>query len=1480
MPKYRQNYIYLVLFLVLFPFIGIGQQLSPTVPQWVSDLGSSTDTCKVVAQKIDGSNNIYVTGTFTGTVDFDPSPAVKNLTSAGKTDVYVAKYNSSGALVWAYSIGGIGIDQPSGLAIDGSGNVTITGQYNSPIMDADPGAGVSLLTNTGGNDMFAINLDANGAFLWAKSIGGTGADIGNGVSIDQTGNRVVVGQYQSAVAIGTNIFTAAGLNGGICAKYDPSGTLLWAFSLGQTGDNGIHAVTTDGNGNVVIAGAFSGTVNFNPLGVANNQTAGTVASFIAEYTPAGQLMWVQPVLGDVAGYDWSICVDLSNNIYVTGPFSGGLTLGPSTVINSTGTQDAFLARYNSSGILSFGEDFAKGNTAKSKTTSQGIIVGSDGNIYVTGYFSGSANFDPAGSINLIDHGQQDLFIAKYTSGGFNWWANNFGNGSGCGNVAGLAIELDNTNNIILAGSFCSTINFDFVGCSGYNVTAQSTASDGFITKYVPGASVTENNVITAPLITSLCGSSSPGTIVGSLAFNGAGPPIYQWQMATDSINFSNIAGANGQSYSPPVTKVNIYYRRTATSGNCYLPVISNIVSIKVQPALMNNTINMAVATILCATATPGSISGSTASGGKGAITYQWQSSTDSVNFVSISGATSLNYYQGTVNATTYYQRLAISSGCGPPSVSNVVKTTIQPALDNNVLTPPAVTFFCGSGIPGAISGSIPTGGNGVYTYQWQSSTDGVTYTTIQGANAQTYTAPAINVTTYYQRVITSGVCLTPLFSNVVTIQVEPAIVNNILTAPPVTDFCTSGQPNTIVGSVPSGGKGTYTYQWQISTDSVNFTDILGITSKDYAPPILYNITYYRRTVTSGSCPLPSNIITIIIQTPIINNTILLATTSCLISGNVPSGGNGHFTYQWQSSVNGVTFADVSSAIAKDYSPPLTNATMYYRRVAMSGTCYPSLTSNTIVITVTAPIANNLITAPAIALLCSGSTPATVNGSNPSGGNGSYTYQWQSSTDNIAFTDIPGAILKSYNPVALTVTTYFHRIVMSGVCSIPSVSSSVAIQIQPALANNVITASGASSYCVSGDPGNISGNVPSGGDNVYSYQWVSSTDGVTFAAIAGATSQDYNPPFLIVTTYYQRMIVSGTCTTPFGSNIITIQIQPALSNNIITAPAVTVFCLSGDAASIMGNTPSGGNGVYNYQWQSSTDSITFNDIPGAITSTYDPPQLNVTTYFKRTISSGACTVLLSSNVVTVKIYSMPVASAGTDVAICPGSNTVLNASGGISYQWSPAIGLSNVNTANPTASPLVTTTYTVSVFNGGCTSTASVTVTVVQIPIVNAGADQKIVNGQTVRLNGTITGNNVKYYWSPATYLDNPNSLNPNAIPTKDITYTLNVTSANNCFVVSDDVFIKVYSSIAIPNTFTPNADGINDLWDIPSLAAYPNCQVFVYSRYGALVFKSIGYTKAWDGTYNGKQLPVGTYYYTADLKDGSKIISGWVAVIR
>ena len=147
------------------------------------------------------------------------------------------------------------------------------------------------------------------------------------------------------------------------------------------------------------------------------------------------------------------------------------------------------------------------------------------------------------------------------------------------------------------------------------------------------------------------------------------------------------------------------------------------------------------------------------------------------------------------------------------------------------------------------------------------------------------------------------------------------------------------------------------------------------------------------------------------------------------------------------------------------------------------------------------------------------------------------------------------------------------------------------------------------------------------------------------------------------------------------------------------------------------------------------------------------------------------------------------------------------------------------------------------------------------------------------LTPDISETNVHYLWSPNKYISNDTIKNAIIIGTQDITYTLTVTDARGC-VTQDEIKVKELDPLIIPNTFTPNDDGINDYWNIPIFQKNKYFTVNIFNRYGTLVFSSVGYGTPWDGTYNGKPLPVGTYYYIIDPKNGGNKLTGSVTILR
>ncbi|MGV8878529.1 MAG: PKD domain-containing protein [Sphingobacteriaceae bacterium] len=180
---------------------------------------------------------------------------------------------------------------------------------------------------------------------------------------------------------------------------------------------------------------------------------------------------------------------------------------------------------------------------------------------------------------------------------------------------------------------------------------------------------------------------------------------------------------------------------------------------------------------------------------------------------------------------------------------------------------------------------------------------------------------------------------------------------------------------------------------------------------------------------------------------------------------------------------------------------------------------------------------------------------------------------------------------------------------------------------------------------------------------------------------------------------------------------------------------------------------------------------------------------------------------------------------------------------------------------------------------GCADTVTQTITVLPSPEIFAGPDTVMLEGGEITLRANAVTEGLQYKWTPSTGLNRDDILNPVAIPKDDITYRLTVFSADGCSS-TDEVFVKVLKKPVIPNSFSPNGDAINDYWNIRYLDSYPNCTVEIYNRNGEKLYSSVGYGNPWDGRYNGKDLPVGTYYYIINPKNSLKMLAGSLTIIR
>ncbi len=399
---------------------------------WVLHPGTTTDAEGMSVIAIDGSNNIYGAGLFNGTADFDPGPGTANLTSSS-LDIFVAKYNTSGDYQWAFKIGAGNFDDVRGIAVDGAGNVFITGFFEGTV-DFDPGAGTNNLISLGSEgDVYIAKYNTNGVFQWAFSLGINSAisGIGTGLVTDGAGNVYATGRFNDTVdfdpGAGTTNLMSAGSNDIYLAKYSGAGALLWAFPLGDVSADMGHALDIDGAGNIYITGEFQGTADFDPgAGTTNLISAGSTDIFMAKYTGAGALVWAKNMGGTSGDEAFAVAVDASNNVHITGEFRDTADMDPgagTANIMSAGLDDIFVAKYDASGnhIWSFGVGGTRleEGAAIDTGTAPPLVGGED--VFVGGHFSGTVDFDPGPStLNLTALGGltiYDGFVARYTSTG-------------------------------------------------------------------------------------------------------------------------------------------------------------------------------------------------------------------------------------------------------------------------------------------------------------------------------------------------------------------------------------------------------------------------------------------------------------------------------------------------------------------------------------------------------------------------------------------------------------------------------------------------------------------------------------------------------------------------------------------------------------------------------------------------------------------------------------------------------------------------------------------------------------------------------------------------------------------------------------------------------------------------------------------------------------------------------------------------------
>jgi len=342
---------------------------------------------------VDESGSVIVTGEFMGTVDFGGGV----LTSAGFYDIFIAKFSSDGSHLWSKRFGDDDLQFSRDVDVDASGNTFAAGYFSGTV---DFGGGT--LSSSVYTDVFSAKLDPGGAHLWSKDFGDTDYQYAAGVAIDASGNVIIVGRFAGSVNFGGTTLTSAGMYDVYVAKFDPNGTHLWSKRFGDLSSQTVMAVAVDALRNVIVAGYFSGAIDFGGGAITS---AGNADVFAAKLDPGGAHLWSKR-FGDASNqYATSVAVDASDNIIIGGHFGGSVNFG-GKALTSEGDMDIFIAKLGSDGSHILSGCFGNENAQEISS----IEVDAAGNMIITGQFYGAVNF---GGSTLASAGERDVFIAKF-----------------------------------------------------------------------------------------------------------------------------------------------------------------------------------------------------------------------------------------------------------------------------------------------------------------------------------------------------------------------------------------------------------------------------------------------------------------------------------------------------------------------------------------------------------------------------------------------------------------------------------------------------------------------------------------------------------------------------------------------------------------------------------------------------------------------------------------------------------------------------------------------------------------------------------------------------------------------------------------------------------------------------------------------------------------------------------------------------------
>jgi len=1209
---------------------------------------------------------------------------------------------------WGTYYGGNSIDNVKSISTDGSSNVYMTGWTVSGngTSIATAGAHQSTLISAS-YQAFLVKFNSSGIRQWGTYFGGIWDEIAYGCKVDNSGDIYITGHSTSPTSTdvatpGAHQSTLGGNADAFLAKFNTSGVLQWSTYYGGAESDVSFVCTTDGSGNVYMAGASASTINIATGGSHQNAFGGgTSDAFLVKFNSAGVRQWATYYggAGNESGY--GCAVDGSGNVYLTGLS----TVDVGTVIatagshqsSSGGSYDGFLVKFDASGVRQWGTYYG----GSGDEYAYGCAVDGSGNIYFTGHTSSNngTSVATAGSHqSSLSPASYDAYLAKFNSSGVRQWATYYG---GSGYEIAFTCITDPSTDVYLSGYTSTNTGTAIASSPAYQSSYGGGSYDAFLVKfsstgvrqwgtYYGGNDQDEGWSIALDASGNiLLGGTtrSPGVMAsptGHQTSQGGGGEDGFLAKFKDC----DITSLSASSNALPVCEgSNLNLTGSVTSGlsltyswtgpNSFTSTAQNPVINNVTPSSNGTyffTVNDGAGCQLTATlgvmnidpSTTISVnSGTVCSGAPFTITPSGAST------YTISGG---SFVVSPVVTTTY--AITGSGGLGCPSTNTAIATVSVNAVASLSISSTS-TLLC-SGSTGTLTGS------GAGSYTWSG-----------GPNTASYAVSPVSNTNYTLNGTAANGCTTSAVQTVSVITAPP------LTITPSSTVICSGKSATLTGS------GASTYTWNA-----------GPTSAAHVVSPLSNTSYTlfgtaaNGCTTSAAQSMSVNALPVLTITP--SSSVICSGSSATLTGS------GASTYTW----NG------GPAAAAYVVSPLT--TTNYTLVATAvNTC-----TNSVVQSVSVMASPVLTITPSSTVICTGKT-ATLTGS------GASTYTWISG---------PSTAVYTVNPI--TSTNYTLTGSAGNGCTTSAVQS-LSVNTTP-----VLTITPSSTLICSGKSATLTGSGAS------TYSWS-----------GGPTSAAYVVSPTLTVTYTLTATAANACT-----NLAVQSISVNASPSVSISPSSTVIC-TGKTATLTGS------GANTYTWTS-----------GPSTANYTVNPLVNTSYTLTGTALNSCT---NSAIQNISVNITPVLTiTPSTTLICSGQTATFTGNGASTYTW-----ISGPSTAAYAVSPTVNTTYTViGTAANTCTNNASQSLSVNATPILTIIPSSSVIcSGNSSTLSGSGANS---YTWSGG-----PNTTTYQVSPITTTNYTLSATALNGC----TNSAVQVLSVNATPTLVITPSSGLFCLGNILAL---------------------------------------------------------------